>query len=123
MHDPYEVLVLEASAGRLEVARAYRRLKELYSQDSLAIYSLLTELERKDRLEQIESAYRSILDLLRSAMPVITPPWAQRLANQTLFQTRSWQQAPTFVGRGNRRGSQSGSWPIAPRLVPPSWKI
>jgi len=65
MHDTYAVLLLEAGAGPLEVNRAYKRLKELYSQDSLATYSLVTELERKDRLEQIESAYHSILDFLR----------------------------------------------------------
>src|SRR6266545_1746926 len=65
MHDTYQVLLLEAGAGQLEVNRAYKRLKELYSQGSLAIYSLLTESERKDRLEQIESAYKRILDFLR----------------------------------------------------------
>jgi cytoskeleton protein RodZ len=64
MHDTYEVLGLETGVGRLEVNRAYQRLKELYSQGSLAIYSLLTELERKERMEQIESAYQSILDSL-----------------------------------------------------------
>ena len=65
MHDTYANLHLEAGAGLLEVDQAYKRLKELYSQDSLAIYSLVTETERKDRLEQIESAYHSILDSLR----------------------------------------------------------
>lgn len=65
MHDTYAVLHLEAGAGQFEVDRAYKRLKELYSQGSLAIYSLVTELERKDRLEQIESAYHCILDSLR----------------------------------------------------------
>lgn len=65
MHDSYAILHLEAGAGILEVDEAYKRLKELYSQGSLAIYSLVTELERKDRLEQIESAYHSILDSLR----------------------------------------------------------
>jgi len=64
MHDAYEVLGLEAGVGRLEVNGAYQRLKELYSQGSLAIYSLLTELERQERLKQIESAYQSILDSL-----------------------------------------------------------
>jgi len=64
MHDNYEVLDLEAGAGRLEVTRAYKRLKELYSRESLAIYSLVTESERIERLEQIESAYQSILTLL-----------------------------------------------------------
>jgi len=65
MHDPYEVLGLQAGAGRLELNRAYQRLKELYSQNSLATYSLLTDSERKDRLEQIESAFQSSIDLLR----------------------------------------------------------
>jgi cytoskeleton protein RodZ len=65
MRDPYEVLGLQAGAGRLELNRAYQRLKELYAQDSLAIYSLLTDSERKDRLEQIESAFQSIIDFLR----------------------------------------------------------
>jgi len=72
MHDVYEVLGLEAGAGRLEVNRAYRRLKELYSPGSLAIYSLLTESERVERLEQIESAYQSILNLL-TYHPVDSP--------------------------------------------------
>ena len=53
MHDIYEVLDLEAGAGRSEVNRAYKRLKELYSQGSLAIYSLLTESARIERWEQI----------------------------------------------------------------------
>jgi hypothetical protein len=72
MHDIYEVLDLEAGAGRLEVNRAYKRLKELYTRGSLAIYSLLTESERIERLEQIESAYQSIIELL-SHQPVDNP--------------------------------------------------
>jgi hypothetical protein len=71
MHDIYEVLDLEAGAGRLEVIRAYKRLKELYSRDSLAIYSLVTESERIERLEQIESAYQSILKLLNQPVETL----------------------------------------------------
>jgi Helix-turn-helix domain len=65
LRDPYEVLGLQAGAGRLELNRAYQRLKELYSLDSLAIYSLMTDSERKDRLEKIESAFQSINASLR----------------------------------------------------------
>jgi hypothetical protein len=73
MHDDiYEILGLEAGAGRLEVNLAYKRLKVLYSPGSLAIYSLLTEPERIERLEQIESAYQRILNLL-SCRPVDSP--------------------------------------------------
>lgn len=64
-HDLYEVLGLQAGASRSELNRAYLRLRELYSQDSLAIYSLLTDSEREDRLEQIESAFQSIVDIHR----------------------------------------------------------
>ena len=64
MYDPYEVLGLQEGANRVEVKLVYQRLKELYSSDSLAFYTLLTDSERMDRLEQIESAYRSIVEIL-----------------------------------------------------------
>lgn len=63
MHDPYEVLGLQEGSARVEVKQAYLRLMELYSHDSLATYTLLTDSERTDRLERIETAYQSILEL------------------------------------------------------------
>ncbi|ACM21518.1 hypothetical protein Geob_3175 [Geotalea daltonii FRC-32] len=65
MNESYEILGLNSGADRSEVKRAYQRLRDLYSQDSLAIYSLVNESERKGRLEQIESAYQGILTFLR----------------------------------------------------------
>lgn len=61
MDESYEVLGLSPGAERSEIKRAYQRLKELYSHDSLAIYSLLSDSERKSRLEQLESAYQGII--------------------------------------------------------------
>ena len=65
MYEAYQVLGLEEGCEHLEVKRAYLRLKELYSHDSLAIYTLLTDDEKLERLELIEAAYKKIVEISR----------------------------------------------------------
>jgi flagellar biosynthesis protein FlhG len=66
MDESFEVLGLTPGADRSEVKRAYQRLKDLYAHDSLAIYSLVSESDRKNRLEQVEFAYQRLLAGIRT---------------------------------------------------------
>ena len=65
MIDYYEILGLEEGSEHVEVKRAYLRLKDLYSHDSLAIYTLLDQSQRAERLQLIEEAFKQIQDRVR----------------------------------------------------------
>ena len=56
-HEDLELLGLNAAAGPAEIARAYRELKDLYSDESLATYSLFSPEERSDLLRRLEVAH------------------------------------------------------------------
>lgn len=56
----YKLLDLDRNATAQEARRAYHRMKALYSDGSLATYSLMTNQEREDILNDIERAYMRI---------------------------------------------------------------
>lgn len=53
----YEILEVTTDATSQEINQGYVRAKNAYSQDSLALYSLMTENECKGMLERIDEAY------------------------------------------------------------------
>ena len=73
MNCPYETLGIETDATLLEAERALQRLRELYAEGSMAIYSLLTEEQRQARLDAIEAAFRGIVEGKRAAETEATP--------------------------------------------------
>ncbi|MDB4927664.1 MAG: hypothetical protein JWM10_148 [Myxococcaceae bacterium] len=58
----YEVLSLDRGASDEEVRRAYRRAREIYAVDSLALAGLLTEGEVSSMVARIEEARDVLLD-------------------------------------------------------------
>lgn len=58
----YEVLALDRGASDEEVRRAYRRAREIYAADSLALSGLLTEEEVSSMVARIEEARDVLLD-------------------------------------------------------------
>lgn len=72
----YKTLGLEKNATEEEVSKAYERMKALYSQSSLATYSLLTDKERSEMLDSIEQAYLRLSRELsrRDPLPLFEPP-------------------------------------------------
>jgi len=61
----YEILGLEANASFEQVERAYRYHIAIYSDASLATYSLLDASERQKTRAQIQQAYDTLKDPLR----------------------------------------------------------
>ncbi len=57
----YERLGLSPEASTREVERAFRELRDLYSDDSLATYSLLEYADRQEKLESLQDAYDQVL--------------------------------------------------------------
>ncbi len=57
----FDRLGLNSNASIREVERAYRELCELYSEESLATYSLLEYADRQEKLESLQTAYDRIL--------------------------------------------------------------
>lgn len=57
----YELLGLTPDAGLREVEGAYQRLSALYAEDSMAIYTLFDEDQRRQRLLDIEAAFQRIV--------------------------------------------------------------
>jgi flagellar biosynthesis protein FlhG len=60
--DYYEVLEIEPSVSEEEVRRAYRRLKEIYAPDSLAIYGAYNSRELEKLSQEIDEAYSVLID-------------------------------------------------------------
>jgi len=59
----YEVLEIPQDASLAEIARAYKDLKELYTQQSIATIALDNELFRKENvriLAELEDAYKEL---------------------------------------------------------------
>jgi len=77
--EDFRVLGIDAEAGLVEVNRAYRSLKSLFAENSPAIYGLIEEDERQEKLKGIEEAYQRIVGRL-SHPSASTPPLGEREA-------------------------------------------
>ncbi|RMH61631.1 MAG: hypothetical protein D6678_03360 [Zetaproteobacteria bacterium] len=60
MHEHYEILGIDPTAKRANIILAYRRAKQTFAEDSLAIYALFSEQERQRMLARIEEAYAAL---------------------------------------------------------------
>ena len=58
----YEVLEIPTDATKIQVREAYIRLKSTYSNGSQALYSLISDEDAKNTLENLEEAYRVLYD-------------------------------------------------------------
>ena len=58
----YEILDLTAGATPFEIRRAYKNALEVYSEDSLAIYSLFSPEERKEIVVRLDEAFATLVN-------------------------------------------------------------
>ncbi|UCH21072.1 MAG: DnaJ domain-containing protein [Deltaproteobacteria bacterium] len=58
----YEILKIPVNASFIEIKRAYRDALSIYSEDSLATYSLFSKDERDNILKVIEKAFLTLID-------------------------------------------------------------
>ncbi len=61
----YEVLEIPTNASDAEIQKAYMRAKNAYGQESLALYSLVSEDECSKQLSKIEEAHHVLSDPTR----------------------------------------------------------
>jgi DnaJ-class molecular chaperone len=60
--DYYELLRIPYNASPFEIRQAYKNILSIYEENSLATYSLFTDVERKKILAKIESAFLTLID-------------------------------------------------------------
>lgn len=58
----YELLDLEPTASKEEIQQSFSKLRRTYENDSLALYSILSEEERVFMAERLEEAYKTLID-------------------------------------------------------------
>jgi flagellar biosynthesis protein FlhG len=58
----YEILEVAPGASDDEIRRALKRAKEVYSKDSMVVYTLFTEAELEQLNQRIEEAYETVID-------------------------------------------------------------
>lgn len=58
----YELLDIEPGASKQEIEEAYKRVKKIYGDDSVAVYSLFSTEEKETLLKQITEAYETLKD-------------------------------------------------------------
>ena len=59
----YELLEILPDASPLEIRRAYKRVFELYQDESIVSYSFFSKEERHEILSHLEKAYLALIDL------------------------------------------------------------
>lgn len=67
-----KLLGVNADAKLGDVERAWRNMKAIYAEDSLATYGLLEGTDRQEKLEELESAYGRIVNCFSG--PGAKPP-------------------------------------------------
>lgn len=58
----YEMLDLPAAATPFEIRKAYKRALEVYSEDSMVIYSLFSAAERKEIRVRLDEAFATLMN-------------------------------------------------------------
>ncbi len=58
----YECLEISPDASPLEIRRAYKKIFNLYQDESIASYSFFSEKERKEILSRLEEAYLALIN-------------------------------------------------------------
>jgi len=58
----YELMEISPGASPLEIRRAYKKIFDLYQDDSIASYSFFSERERREILARLEEAYLTLID-------------------------------------------------------------
>jgi len=58
----YEILEIPCNASTFQIREAYREALSIYSEDSLATYSLFTAEERHKILSRVEKAFNTLID-------------------------------------------------------------
>lgn len=58
----YECLEISPDASPLEIRRAYKKIFDLYQDESIASYSFFSEKERKEILSRLEEAYLALIN-------------------------------------------------------------
>lgn len=58
----YELLDIMLGASKHEIEEAYERIKRMYSEDSVALYSLYTKEEKEALLKEVTDAYETLKD-------------------------------------------------------------
>ncbi len=58
----YEILDLSSGATPFEIRQAYKRALEVYSEDSMVIYSLFSSEERKEILARVDEAFATLIN-------------------------------------------------------------
>jgi DnaJ-class molecular chaperone len=64
----YELLEILPDASPLEIRRAYKRVFELYQDESIVSYSFFSKEERQEILSLLEKAYLALIDLESRAL-------------------------------------------------------
>lgn len=63
----YEILRISRDATRQDVVKAYEQIKEAFGPQSMAVYSLVEEEERRSIMDKIEKAFTVLTDDVRRA--------------------------------------------------------
>jgi DnaJ-class molecular chaperone len=58
----YELLEILSDASPLEIRRAYKKVFELYQDESIVSYSFFSKEERKETISLLEKAYLALID-------------------------------------------------------------
>jgi len=93
----YEILEVSIDANEADIEKGYQRAKNAYSQDSVALYSIMTNEECCKMLEHIEEAYSILGD-----------PIKRKLYDEARGINR---QMPTIPNAGNTNMDNNGAHP------------